>query len=295
MKTTLECIPCLVRQALQTARMSTKDVDVQTEIVRSCSRYAGTADMSVSPAHFSMDVYRTIAEMSGNPDAFAELKAESNRLALKMLPKIRSMVEASPDRLSAAAHAAVAGNVIDAGVNHGFDIERDLAEVMSLPFGWNDLEQFRSRMKPGASVLYLLDNAGEIVFDRLLIEELFAAGLKVTAVVKSGPILNDVLMADAEAAGLTDVCEVIESGAAVVGVDWRKNPSAFRRRFDAADLVIAKGHGHFETLDTESHPGLFCLLKSKCMLVSEMTGVNLGDLLFIRIATMYQRIGEKNK
>jgi len=282
-----DCYPCLVRQALQTVRTASPDPSCHARLVQAVCRYLGEADSNQSASHFALPIYALIHAMTGVADPYAELKKGSNALALSMVPMMRQLIDAAPDRLAAALHAAAAGNVIDAGVNHGFDICRDLAAVMELPFGRNDLDAFRSRLHPGVNLLYLLDNAGEVVFDRLCIEQLAGLGATVTAAVKSGPIINDALAADAHAAGLHEVCTVMETGSADVGVNWKHASPALRRAFDAADLVIAKGHGHFETLDDADHPGLFCLLKAKCNVVADRAGVALGDLIFVRIADLH--------
>ncbi len=281
MHTVPECLPCLLRQALQTARFATTDEALQLEILRAAAAHVARADTTPPPAVFSQPVYEAVARITGCHDVYASLKQATNRLALELLPEVRARVLQSTDPLAAALHAAAAGNVIDAGVNHGFDVHRDMEALLATPFAIDDLDALRARLRPGARLLYLADNAGEIVFDGLAIELLQAAGADVTLVVKSHPIINDAMRADAAMAGLEGRVPILETGSGDVGVNWAHAAPALRRAFDAADLVLAKGHGHFETLAGEPHPGLFLLLKAKCPVVADTAGCRLGDLVLI--------------
>ena len=124
--------------------------------------------------------------------------------------------------------------------------------------------------------MFFLDNAGEIVFDKILIEEL-QKHARVTAVVKGGPIINDVTMEDAVQVGLTDMCEVIDNGSVYVGSPLKLVPEAFRVRMDQAGMLVGKGQGNYETIDV--HPGdVFLMLRAKCQYVADHMGVRFGEL-----------------
>ncbi|MDY5955317.1 MAG: ARMT1-like domain-containing protein [Kiritimatiellia bacterium] len=286
MNAVAECVPCLAKQALQVVRASTSNPELQAMVMQAVCQAMGTMTMRQSASHYSMPAYAITAEMTGVADPYAQLKRESNATAIRLLPRLRKLVETAEDPLAMASRIAISGNIIDAGVTYGFDIEHELAGVVSAPFGVNDLALFNQLATPGKRLLYLCDNAGEIVFDRLLIEHLLHAGLQVTAVVKAKPIINDAMMEDAQTAGLMDICPVIDSGCGVIGINWDVNPPELRDLFNASDLVIAKGHGHFETLDEETHPGLFCLLKVKCPIVANRLSACVGDLIFSHIPTL---------
>jgi uncharacterized protein with ATP-grasp and redox domains len=236
-------------------------------------------EMDQTPAALSQPVYSFIAELSGIADPYRRVKEETNRAALDMLDDLRRRVLESPDRLDAALHAAVAGNIIDLGIGHKFDLGKDIAHLMATPFAVSAIERFRRELRPGWRVLYVGDNAGEIVFDRLLVEHLLANGAKVTFAVKSGPIINDATMDDAVTAGLTGMVPVIETGSNDIGVNWNRASAAFTRAVQEADAVIAKGHGNFETCEDRPE-NVYFLLKAKCEVVARQLGVNLGDLVF---------------
>ena len=203
---------------------------------------------------------------------------------LELLPSLEAIVRRSKDPLKAAIHLAAAGNVIDLGIGHEFDLKKDIALLMKQPFAIDDYPDFRREIGPGRTLLYLGDNCGEIVFDRVLIEYLLAMGVRVTFVVKSGPIINDATRADAEFCGLTQLCPVIETGSDDIGVGWRNISSVFRRHVKAADIILGKGHGNFETC--HGRPGnYYFLLKAKCDMVANELGVVTGNTVFKHVWT----------
>jgi uncharacterized protein with ATP-grasp and redox domains len=126
-------------------------------------------------------------------------------------------------------------------------------------------------------ILYLCDNAGEIVFDRLLIEVLPSE--KITAVVRGTPVINDATLEDARATGLTEVVRVMDNGSDAPGTLLETCSPAFRDCFAAADLIIAKGQGNFETLSETRGKRIFFLLKVKCPLIARDIGEPTGRLV----------------
>ena len=177
---------------------------------------------------------------------------------------------------------AIAGNVIDfalgAELGEG-EVLRTVEDAWQRPLAVDHLELLRAAVDRASSILYLGDNAGEIVFDRLLIEQMPRE--KVTFVVRGAPILNDVLVEDAEMVGLTGMVEVIDNGSDAPGTILDQCSDDFRRRFEEADLVVAKGQGNFESL---SEPGreVFFLLRPKCAVLARHLGCELGRLVVLR-------------
>jgi len=280
------CLPCLMTQAFNTARMATNDEALQQTVLREVAAYLEQADTAVCPAHFSQPIYAIVSRLTGVADPYAELRRRTNALALELLPDVRDWVSQSRDPLAKALHAAAAGNVIDAGINSEFDVREDMQSLLRRPFAVNDLPLFQSRLKRGSRLLYLADNAGEIVFDALAIDRIQRFAVQVTVVVKSGPIINDAMMEDARAAHLPELCTVIESGSADIGINWQHAAPGLRDAYTGADLVLAKGHGHFETLRESKHAGLFFLLKAKCPVVAADIGCRMGDLVFAHAALL---------
>jgi hypothetical protein len=275
MHTALDCIPCFARQALEAARFVADDVAVHERVLRDVLRWAAESDLAQSPPLVGQRIHRLLRELTGIDDPYRAVKGRFNRMALDMLPELSAAVRKAADPLAMALRLAIAGNVIDLGVNGGMTEDEARLCVhgaLNEPFD-GDVDAFRQAVDQARSILYLADNAGEIVFDRLLIEQLPAG--RVAVVVRGGPILNDATMADAQAAGLCDMVEVIDNGSDAPGTILSDCSEAFRRRFAQADLVIAKGQGNFETLSDE-RAAIYFLFKVKCPVIADHVGLPLG-------------------
>ena len=282
MKSKVDCIPCMFRQALNTSRLVTKDQSVIRRIFAQVADWTKRISLDNSPATNSKPIYLIVSEVTGVSDPYAVQKKQTNQGALALLPELRKFIRKSPDPLDAALHIAIAGNVIDMGIGHSFDFNREVEEILDImnrKLGISDLPDLKAELHPGIKLLYLADNAGEIVFDRLLVEQLLKTGAKITLAVKSGPIINDATMEDAKIAGLTRLVKVITTGGNDVGVNWNNISREFMNTVKNADIILAKGHGNFETCD-DRRENFYFLLKIKCEMVARQIGGNLGDLVF---------------
>lgn len=281
----------MVGQALRAAQVATDDEATQRRIVMDTMKRIPDLDVRKSPAELSLLVYEITAALTGNHDPYKGLKYAQNEAALLLEPRLREMVERSEDPLSTALHLAAAGNIIDLGIlqTEKIDVWAAVEDAMEQGFGVDDTEAFLDSLGSGQSLLYMLDNAGEIVFDKILIEELLKR-VKVTAVVKAGPMINDALMEDARQVGLTNLCEVIDNGGAFIGTPVDLVPEDFRRRMEEADIILGKGQGNYETLD--GFPGdVFLILKAKCPIIAKDMGVQYGQVALI--STRLRREGAK--
>ncbi len=278
MKAELACIPCIMKQAYNTAQRATDDPSERIEIMRRAADYVKTIDFSLSPADSSNPVYSIAREVTGNKDPYEKEKKYYNALCLDMLPDLRRRIGETGDPIGASARAAILGNLIDLGIGLEFDLDRDLKRIFDMPFGVDDTEKLREIASAGgASILYLGDNAGEIAFDRLLVERL-AEKNKVTFTVKKTPIINDATIEDARMVGLTDIVEVIDTGSGGIGVKWSEISETFLARYRAADIIISKGQGNYETMSGKKGVKFF-LLRAKCTSVADELGVKFGDIV----------------
>jgi uncharacterized protein with ATP-grasp and redox domains len=279
MRTFLDCMPCFIRQALDSARLVTDDERVHEQVVREVLRLASDLDMSQSPPVIGRQIHRLIRELIGNTDPYRELKQRFNRLALRLSAELEKKVRTSIDPLETAVRLAIAGNIIDLGVKTSIvesDIETIIRDCLTADFDSQQIEEFRSAVSRAERILYLADNAGEIIFDRLLIEQLPTE--KVTLVVKGEPVINDATMEDAEFAGLTEIVEVIDNGSDGPGTILESCSQEFRRRFDEADLILAKGQGNYETL-SDVNKNVFFILKAKCPVIARDLGCEVGEMI----------------
>ena len=276
MKTTFECMACYLRQTVQVARISSRDKGVQLLALRRVAELIARMDMDKTPPEDSIPVYRAIAEITGCADPYYEIKERSNRQVLSLLPECKKMVAAADDSLATALRFAIGGNIIDYGAMHSFDVDAAMARCLKAPFAVDHCQRFLKKVRgldAHSKVLYLADNCGEIVYDSLVVSELVSMGLNVTVAVKSGPIINDALLADAKASGIDTIASVIENGTNCPGTPLNSCSQEFMQAFNDADLIISKGQGNFETL-SEVEAEIFFLLTVKCSVV----GAHLAEI-----------------
>ncbi len=279
MKTHLECLPCACRQALEAARFVTDDVAVQERVLRSILRTASEMDFRESPPALAVEIHSEIQRLTGNTDPYLAAKRLSNQVALELLPRLRDRFR-DGDPLENAVRLAIAGNIIDLGPHPeiaGPGLSEKIEEAAERPFARDGIERFRQALSEAADILFLGDNAGEIVFDRLLLELLPCS--RVTYVVKARPIINDATMEDAEAAGITRMVTVIDNGSGAPGTMLPLCSPEFHRRFDAADLILAKGQANYETLSGLERGNIFFLLMAKCAVIARDLGVPIHSLV----------------
>ena len=286
--TTLGCIPCFVRQALETARLSTVDPEVHERIVRETLLVIADMDMKKVPPVISQQIHRHLRKLTGVDDPYLAAKDRFNRMALEMLPEIEARLAKAPDPFGMATRLAIAGNVIDLGAKADLkedDARTAVARSMEEPFH-GDLDAFRRAVESAERILYLGDNAGEIVFDRLLIEQL--SPRPVVFAVRGVPVINDATVHDALQAGLQNLVEVIDNGSDAPGTVLADCSEEFRRRFHDADLIVSKGQGDFETLFGETAP-IFFLFKVKCPVVALHTGLPVGTHVLKQFDRVHKR------
>ncbi len=265
MRTTLDCLVCFMRQALAAARLSCDDEALQRRVVEEAGRLLARVDFARTPPENAVPLYRMIGELTGRPDPFATLKRQSNDFALGLRERIRDQIGAAGDPLLAAVRFAICANIIDYAAQHEFDAARTMAGCREQGFVYEEYDALRAavRGQEATRVLYLADNCGEIVFDGLLIRELQRLGCRVTLAVRGRAIINDATLADAAYCGLTDICPVIDNGTDCPGTPLADCSREFRDHFRAADCIISKGMGNYETLSDVRAP-IFFLFTVKC-------------------------------
>lgn len=275
MKTSLDCIPCFIRQALNAARLASLDTAVHERILQEALRWASDINMDQPTPVMAQRIHRLLRKIVGSDDPYRNVKDHQNRMAMALLPEMRTKIEAATDPLSMALQLAIAGNVIDLGVNGNVteeDVRESINQALTQPLVGEQVG-FRNAVAKAQSILYLADNAGEIAFDRLLIEQLMPECI--TVAVRGAPVINDATMTDARTVGLNEIVEVIDNGSDAPGTLLDDCSQEFKRRFTEADLIIAKGQGNYETLSDEPYNILF-LLKAKCSVIADHVGVPIG-------------------
>jgi len=283
MKVYLDCFPCFLRQALEAARMAGEDEGVHRETIHAVMKRLTDLSTNVTPPQVGQVVHRTIRELTRNPDPYRELKRQYNAIALDMFPDLSTIVQQASDRLLTASKIAIAGNIIDfAALSEGFDLDGILMETLYSDLDVDGYVAFRDAVLGANRIVYLGDNAGEVVFDRILVEEIRRISqAEITFVVRGEPVINDATLEDARFAGLDQLVEVISNGSDAPATVLSECNSEMVDAYRSADVVIAKGQGNYESLSEEAGR-LFFLLRAKCPVIAQDLGVRVGDTILRR-------------
>lgn len=285
MKTDLECIPCIINQCITTLNLTGCRENLKKEAVKRLLSRLSEIDYMLPPAYNSDLAYIVSQEITGVKDPYYDLKKKYNRAAMDIYPRLKEIVRSSKDGLYTGAKIAVEGNVIDLGININKgkppDFNKILEDIENMPFAIDDYREFKKSMDESSNILYLSDNAGEIVFDRVFIEELIKQKKDIVLSVKSGPVINDVTMEDVREVGLSNLVKIIETGNDRIGVDFKSTSDEFLKEFKKADIIIAKGQGNFESLD-DVDANTFFILKAKCEKIARALEVDYLDIVFVK-------------
>jgi len=280
MKTYLDCIPCFFRQALAAARMSTDDEIIHRRVLNSVSWLIPDLALDVTPPEIAQQVYRIVYEITGNNDPYLEAKRCANKSAMSLYARMKDIVDYSNESLETACKLAIAGNAIDLGAQAEFgSIYSIIEDRQGYQLDQEHYRKFKERLEQASLVLYIADNAGEIVFDRILIEQLIQIKkLKIVFVVREKPIINDATSDDALQVGLNKVARIISNGSDAPATILSQCSPKMRGYYQAADLIISKGQGNYESLSDRSE-NIFFLFKVKCPVIARYSGFDLDSLV----------------
>jgi len=281
MNTAFECIPCFVRQAAEALALCVPNHAQRERLLRRLLNEIANADWNVMPVVIAQRVQRIIRSETGQKDPYRVIKDSMNRIALDLLPALAEAACHQPDQREAFVRLAIAGNLLDSGAKTGIaaeDLPKHLQAIWERPLVGNVADLFRAA-SAAHCILYLADNAGEIVFDRLLIETLPAE--KITVAVRGTPVINDATMEDAETAGIPEIAPVIANGSDAPGTILAECSEDFRYWFDRADFIISKGQGNYETL-SDTRKNIFFLLTVKCPIIAAHIGAPVGSMVICR-------------
>jgi uncharacterized protein with ATP-grasp and redox domains len=287
MKIMPECVPCLLTRGLFECRISCegkkdfskKEAQALRTALRILEREYGPDKCSaVVATRMHNGIYRSL----GVKDPYGDIKKRSNKTVKRLLEKAKKFRDRSKDPLEAAFLVSVIGNLLDFGIPGVLEDPEEIGSVFNRiaehGLDVNQIGKVRHLLAPGNSIVYLADNAGEILFDRLACETIKGMGVRITFVVKGGPILTDATMEDAVIAGIGDVVdEVLTTGSNAVGLDIHDIGHELRTRLFKSDLVIAKGMANFEALsepEFDHIPRILYLLRTKCHPVAHNLGVD---------------------
>ena len=285
MKISYECGPCFLIQAREAMDLASDDEALKLEITEEILKYLSkNFKQGTNSNKTGSMMHKIIKERTGCDDPYFKEKIEGNEIALKYLPDVKKILE-DDDSLENYVKIAIIGNILDFGA---FTLDDDIESVIKASLKKDlvikDIEEFENSLKTNDKVLYLVDNTGEIVFDKLLLSKIKEYELDITIAVKSEPILNDACLKEALDAGLDEFGEIVEIGAGTVGFVDSEISDEFREIFNSHKFIISKGMGNYEGL-TEidlSTKEIYFLLCAKCNTISRDIGVNLHDMLLFK-------------
>jgi len=275
MKTYLECLPCFMNQALRAGRIATNDERKIKKLLDEVGKLIEKIPLENTPPETGAIIYKKVSEITDNHDPYKAIKEKNILHAMQLYPELKVLVKESNDSLLTAIRLAVVGNVIDLGVNKEFNIEKNLKTIMHQEFAVFDYEVFKQKLESAKEILYIGDNAGEAVFDKILIEEL---GKPVTFVVREIPVINDITLKEAKQIEIDKVAKVISSGSIAPATILDLCNDEFIEIFNNADMIISKGQGNYEGLSGVKR-SIFFLLKAKCPVIANDIGVQENDII----------------
>ncbi len=284
-KADARCLVCHMNQALRVFNKYIRSEEEKWERLKNVMDVLKGAKWGMKPIEIAEILYPALERMVNVRDVYEQEKKRSNEMAEKMLEKFGKIIRSSMDPLYDAAKLAIAGNLIDLGTPNWDEdgIYRKISDILQKPFGINDYEMFKEELSNATRILYIVDNAGEIVFDRFFIEVMkeYNDEVEVVVAAKSKPIINDATVSEASEI-MKEVAEVIDSGMTVPGTIVEKGSDRFRKLFFGSDIVISKGQGNFEGIVGESGGNVYFLLTVKCDVVADFLKVPVGTMVFMK-------------
>lgn len=273
-----DCIACSINGTLNLFKKGLLDPKHQEEILRRILEYYSKVDYNQLTISAGKQVKKIIQEVSGVSDPFKPLKDKFNKKAIEYCEKYELAIKNDSNPFDKAMRLAIAGNIIDFGPTHDFDVDKKIEEVFQARFPIDDSAELLEEIKNAKSILYLGDNTGEIVFDKLFLE--IINHKNVTFAVRHSPVLNDATMEDALFIGIDKVVsKVITNGDNAPGTLLNCVSEEFLDYFNSVDLIISKGQGNFEGLSHITNKNIFFLLTVKCKLIADEIGVEYGDCI----------------
>ncbi len=290
MKTYLDCIPCFFRQAIEAARMAGLSSRKQKKVVDELGSILPELSLSLSPPEVARIVNKILEKNAEGRDIYARVKQKSNDVGLRIYNKLKKKTAYSQEGLLTAVEIAIIGNIIDYGAKNHLDVNKELDKLLDEEEQIIKKEnkhifnfrEFSHQLQRAQTILYLADNAGETVFDRVLIEEIKKADKtkRIIYAVKEKPVINDALIKDAVVCGIDRTAEIISSGSDAPGTVLSLCSREFLKIYKKADMVISKGQGNFEALSGTKRP-VFFLFMAKCSGIAQNVGSNIGDIILL--------------
>lgn len=287
MKIYYECGPCFLRQSREALDLATNNSKLKIEIMNEIFKYlAENFQEGVSSNKLGSNIHRLIKERTHCDDPYKNKKVLGNKIAIELLPKVNEILT-KDDSLENYIKIAIIGNILDFGaLGLDIDLEKLILSNLNEDLAINQIDEFKKILKNSDSLLYLADNTGEIVFDKLLIEKIKRDyDIEITLALKEKPILNDACLEDAIALDLDKLTNLVTIGTDSIGIVYDDLSDDFKNIFKSHDFIVSKGLGNYEGL-TEinlQNKNIFSLLSAKCSAIAKDISVKEKDNVLIKL------------
>lgn len=282
MKTSLRCVECSFANFLNLLDEFGIDECTREKQTREFLLFLSSLDYGVTPPEIGRTTHMKMRELLNNKDPYYEKKKLYNKKMMEKYENFKEQVLVSQDPVMTSAILAIGGNIIDFSPKTN-DMDKVIDNILNSTLKVNHVDLMIEDMKKAERILYLTDNAGEIVLDKLFIQMLIRNNIversKIVVAAKGYPVINDATLEDAEETGLTELVRVVSNGDCTPGTLLRETSEEFRKLFESADVVISKGQGNFETLDAVTGKNIYFMLIAKCRIIAEKMGVGIGDFV----------------
>jgi len=272
-----KCLFCFSRAFEKLLEQHVDDTDEKYRLSQRFFGFLSEINIQQPTPVIAREIHAMIREYLGNTDPYQQQKIQSNVQARKLVNDLTTKVYNSGEPIKLALRYALAGNIIDYGPGHDFDIMETISHLETADFAVDHSNELTDKIRNAGKILYLGDNAGEIVFDKLFIGTMQHPD--VTFVTRGAPVINDVTLTEAEEVGMHEVAKVIDNEYDAPSTVLEKSGEVFKKAYDEADLIIAKGQGNFEGLMHQDDNRLWFLLMVKCQVIGDFLGVNKGDIV----------------
>jgi len=275
------CVECILNQSKRVAEAIHADDKLTQKITSTALEMSKDFSFKQNPPEVATPLYEKMAEIAGKKDLYDEVKKLSTLKALSFVPHLENEIKNSSNPLFTATKVAVAGNVIDLAAEVEFDLHEELDKIFHTDFSVNDFELLEEKLSKASTLLYVADNAGEHIFDKIYIQTISSLfpQLKITYMTRGNAIINDVTFEEAQEAGFEEICHLVSSGVNTPGFVYNRANKNSQELFDKADVIITKGMGNYECLSDYGRKNLFFLLKVKCNVVARSLDRTLGDII----------------
>ncbi len=277
MEITLDCIPCMLKQALESSRMVTNDIAKQEKMIGEALSVLMNFKKYRNSPDLVREIHQIIKNLTGIADSYYEIKRRDLKAANELYPCLKEFMKKKNGNMYWALKTAATGNNIDAAIYQNIDVKKCVKHELEKEFSFCDFNIFEQKLRTASNILIIGDNTGETVFDKILIENL--PEIPVVYGVRSTPILNDATAKEAYESGLGEVSTILSTGCNAPGTILEDCSEKFINIFNKADIIISKGQGNFEAL-SERKRNLFFLLKAKCPMIANKLNVKLNDYVF---------------